>query len=301
MRHLRENLLLRFSVFGFGIMAVTAVAILAKTTAGTVGAGLIMLYLGLVFIVWQGGKAINRQQVSLNRTNEELTRSNADLEQFAYVASHDLKAPLNMIAGYSQLLADRYDGEFDSEADKYMTYTIEGSIRMGALIDDLLEYSRVGKTGEELKQTDCGAVVNVALENLRGAIEESDAVVSCDPMPTVLADSQIGQVFQNIVGNSIKYRNESPPKVHIGAERKKGEWLFGVKDNGIGIDAENSDRIFVPFQRLHADERIAGTGIGMAICKKIVERHGGRIWVESELGEGSTFYFTIPAEQANRL
>ena len=299
MRHLRENLLVQFSVFGFGIMAATAVAILLRTTTGTIGTGFIVLYIGLILIVWRGGKTISRQQVSLNMTNQELTRSNADLEQFAYVASHDLKTPLTTIAGYTQLLADRYKGEWDSEADKYMTYTIEGSIRMGALIDDLLEYSRVGKTGEELKQTDCEEVVNVAIANLRGAIEESDAAVSRDPMPTILADSQIGQVFQNIVGNAIKYRNQSPPEIHIGADKKKGEWLFWVRDNGMGIDTKHRERVFVPFQRLQTEKEIAGTGIGMAICKKIVEHHGGRIWVESELGKGSTFYFTIPAVQAD--
>ena len=301
MRHLRQNLLLQFSVFGFGIMAVTAVAILSKTTAGTIGVGLIIQYLGLIFIVWQGGKTIRRQQDSLNRTNQELTRSNADLEQFASVASHDLKSPLTMITGYTQVLADRYKGELDAEADKYMAYTIEGSIRMGALIDDLLEYSRVGKSGEEFKQTDCEEVVNVALANLRGAIEESGAVVSRDPMPTVPADSQIGRVFQNIVGNAIKYRNQSPPEIHIGAEKVKGDWLFWVRDNGIGIESEHRARIFVPFQRLETESKIAGTGIGMAICKKIVEHHGGSIWVESQLGKGSTFHFSIPAVQANSL
>ena len=224
MRILRENLLFRFSVFGFGIMALTAAVILVKTTAGTVGAGFIALYLGMVFIVWQGGRTINRQQVSLVRTNQELTRSNEDLEQFAYAASHDLRDPLTMISGYTQLLADRYKGELDSEANKYLTSAIEGSIRMGDLIDDLLAYSRVGTTGGELKQTDCKIVVTNALANLRGVIEESEAVVTCDPMPTLLAkESQIGQVFQNIVGNAIKYRNEMPPEIHIAAEKKKGE------------------------------------------------------------------------------
>ena len=198
-------------------MTITAVVILVKTSAGPVGAGFIIIYLGLVFVVWQGGRTRNKRQVSLTRTNQELARSNADLEQFAYAASHDLRVdPLTMITGYTQLLADRYKGQLDTEADKYLTHGVDGSVRMGALIDDLLEYPHIGTTEDAHKETGFNAVVKNATANLTGVIKGSDAAVTCDNRPTGMAnESQIVQVFQNIIGNAIKYRNESAPEIHI--------------------------------------------------------------------------------------
>ena len=186
-------------------------------------------------------------------------------------------------------------GRLDANADEFIAYAVDGANRMQRLINDLLAYSRVGTRGKEFEPTDCTAVFDQALANLKVAIEESGAVVTRDPLPTVMADKlQIGQLFQNLIGNAIKYHGDEPPRVHVSAEQKGNEWVFSVRDNGIGIDPQYAERIFVIFQRLHTREEYPGTGIGLAICKKIVERHGGRIWVESQLGSGATFYFTIP-------
>ena len=201
-----------------------------------------------------------------------------------------------MVTSYTQLLAKRYQGRLDSDADEFISYAVDGGARMQMLISDLLEYSRVDTRSREFEPTDCEVVVDGVLNNLRGAIEESDAVVTHDPLPTVRADaSQLGQLLQNLIGNAVKYRNERTPEVHIGAEQEDGDWRFSVRDNGIGIDPQYHDRIFAIFQRLHTKGEYPGTGIGLAICKKIVERHGGRIWVESEPGESATFNLTIPA------
>jgi len=228
----------------------------------------------------------------------ELERSNAELEQFAHVASHDLKEPLRMVASYLELLQRRYKGRLDDDADDFIHFAVDGALRMRNLMDGLLALSQVGTHGRPFGPTDCEAVVDKAVNDLAVAIAESGAVITRDPLPTVLGDAgQLEQLFQNLVSHAIKFRGEEKPRVHITARRKKTEWLFSVRDNGIGIDSKYSERIFVVFQRLHAREERSGTGIGLAISKKIVERHGGRIWIESRPGEGATFYFTIPRKE----
>ena len=230
---------------------------------------------------------------------EALARSNTELEQFAYVASHDLQEPLRMVTGYVQMLARRYKGQLDADADDFIAFAVDGAQRMSVLINDLLSYSRVTTRGKDFVPTDCEAIMENVLADFQLAIEESGAVVTHDPLPTILADDvQMGRVVQNLVGNAIKYHGDEPPRVHVSAERQGEEWRFGIRDNGIGIAPEHRERIFIIFQRLHARDEYAGTGIGLAICKKTVERHGGRIWVESEPGQGSTFYFTVPIREA---
>ena len=238
-----------------------------------------------------------RGEEALVRQAEDLARSNKELEQFAYVATHDLQEPVRTVRSYTQLLAKRYQGKLDSEADEFLEYAADGASRMGILINDLLAYSRVGSEGKDFEPTDCDSVLASTLANLQATIQESGGAVTHEPLPTVQADSsQLGQVFQNIIGNALKYRNEEPPRVHISARRQDGYWVFSVRDNGIGIEPKYAERIFTIFQRLHTREQYSGTGIGLAVCKKIVERHGGRIWVESEQAKGATFYFNIPVK-----
>jgi PAS domain S-box-containing protein len=237
-----------------------------------------------------------RAEEGLRQTMAELARSNAELEQFAYVASHDLQEPLRAVASTIQLLQKRYTGRLDDRADEFIKHAVEGATRMQTLIHDLLAFSQVGTQGQPAQPTDSTAALTRALANLAVVIRESGAVISHDPLPTVKADAgQLVQLFQNLIGNAIKFRSDKAPAIHIGAERQKGDWLFIVRDNGIGIEAQYFERIFVVFQRLHTRREYQGTGIGLAICKKIVDRHGGRIWVESEAGQGSSFYFTLPA------
>jgi PAS domain S-box-containing protein len=232
----------------------------------------------------------------LQELAENLKRSNQELEQFAYVASHDLQEPLRAVTSYTQLLSQRYQGNLDAKADKWVAYIVDGATRMQQLIIDLLAYSRVGTKGKEFKLTDGKAVVRQTLANLQVAIAEKGAAVTHDPLPAIMADAgQLVQLLQNLVGNAIKFCGSDVPHVHISAVQKDADWVFAVRDNGIGISPEYAERIFLIFQRLHSRREYAGTGIGLAICKRIVERHGGRIWVESQLGEGATFYFTIPA------
>jgi len=235
-------------------------------------------------------------RAALERKAQELARSNADLEQFAYVASHDLQEPLRTVASFAQLLQKRYRGKLDASADDFIHYIVDGATRMQGLIIDLLAYSRVGRSGKEFVPTNCTAVFDQAVTNLQVAVAECGAVVTHDPLPTVQTDgTQLVQLFQNLIGNSIKFRDTQTPRVHVAAERKASEWVFSVKDNGKGIDPQYAGRIFEVFQRLHTRTEYPGSGIGLSISKKIVERHGGRIWVESQLNQGATFFFTLPA------
>jgi signal transduction histidine kinase len=226
----------------------------------------------------------------------ELARSNRELEQFAYLTSHDLQAPLRSIIGFLALLSRRYKGKLDAEADEFIKFTVEGAERMQHLINDILTLSQVGTRGNPIDWVDSREPLANALDNLQVEMEESRAEVTFDKLPVITADrNQLAQLFQNLIGNAIKYRKaEEPPRIHIVAEVKEVEWEFRVSDNGIGFDPQYAERIFQIFQRLHTVREYTGTGIGLAICKKIVERHGGRIWVESEPGKGSTFFFTLP-------
>jgi signal transduction histidine kinase/CHASE3 domain sensor protein len=232
---------------------------------------------------------------ALNERARDLARSNAELEQFAYVASHDLQEPLRAVVSYLQLLERRYKGQLDERADKYIGYAVDGARRMQALINDLLTYSRAGRRGDHHADVNLETLLDRVTRSLEIGIQESGAVISHDPLPTVVGDPVgLGQLLQNLVGNAIKFHAEEPPRVHIAAERQERAWLLSVRDNGIGIAPEYQERIFVLFQRLHGRDEYTGTGIGLAICRKIVEQHGGRLWVESTPGGGSTFLFTIP-------
>ena len=260
-----------------------------------------------------------RAEQERERLLAELQRSNKELEQFASAASHDLQEPLRVISGFAQLIEKRYKGKLDEDGDTFMDHIVEGSVRMQLLISDLLGYSRVTTRGRPFGPVDCNEVLQKALANLQTAVDEAGAVITADPLPVFPADEmQLVRLFQNLLGNAVKYRKkEEPPRVHVAvkpiaecgvrnaecgikseirnlkSEIKKG-WLFSVRDNGIGIEARSFERIFEIFQRLHSRGDYPGTGIGLAICKKIVERHGGCIWVESELGKGSTFFFILP-------
>jgi PAS domain S-box-containing protein len=236
-----------------------------------------------------------RVEDKLRAVAAELERSNKDLEQFAAIVSHDLQEPLRMVASYTQLLAERYEGRLDEKAKKYVAYVVDGAIRMQQLINDLMIYSRIGTHGTTMENKDSHSILGDAIRNLDSAIVESNAIITNDELPTVRFDTtQLIQVFQNLLANAIKFRGEDLPCVHVSARDDSDAWIFSIRDNGIGIDRKYEDRIFVVFQRLHTPRLYPGTGIGLAVCKRIVERHGGRIWFESEPGKGSTFFFTIP-------
>ncbi|MBI5249804.1 MAG: HAMP domain-containing protein [Desulfomonile tiedjei] len=229
------------------------------------------------------------------RAEQDLIRSNVDLEQFAYVASHDLQEPLRNVAGSLQLLEKKYKDKLDADAHRYIQYAVEGAVRMNALIQDLLTFSRVGTRGKPPQPTDCAQILDQALKNLKTRISQAAATITHGPLPTIFSDdTQLLQVFQNLIANAIKFRSDKPPKVHVSAIKDDHGWIFSVEDNGIGIESRHLDRIFEIFQRLHKQTEYDGTGIGLAITKKIVERHRGRIWVESEVGVGTTFHFKIP-------
>jgi PAS domain S-box-containing protein len=250
----------------------------------------------------QHEQALARQTERLSEYANELEHSNIELEQFAYVASHDLQEPLRMVASYCQLLQRRYKGKLDANADEFIGFAVEGANRMQQLINDLLAYSRVGRRGQPFAAVNAADAVQAALSNLEAAIRESGATIEVDEMPVAAADlTQLTQLFQNLIGNAIKFRGDHPVRVRVTADRDGEMWRFVVEDNGIGIDPAYADRIFLIFQRLHERGKYSGTGIGLAICKKVVERHGGRIWVESAAGAGSRFYFTLRGIRAEGL
>ena len=236
-----------------------------------------------------------RIEEELQQTLEELKRSNSELEQFAYVASHDLQEPLRMVSSYMQMLERRYKGSLDADADEFIGFAVDGAQRMQRLINDLLAYSRVGRRGQPFALTSCEGVLVQALDNLQVAVRESKAKITHDPLPEVVADeAQLVELFQNLIGNAVKFHGKKAPRVHVSVDTHETEWVFAVRDDGIGIDPQYAERIFIIFQRLHDRNHYAGTGIGLAICKKIVQRHGGLIWVESQPGKGATFFFTLP-------
>jgi len=237
-----------------------------------------------------------KAEKELMKSLEDAERSNKDLEQFAYSASHDLQEPLRMVASYTQLLEKRYKDNLDDDAKDFIKYAVSGATRMQQLIDGLLSYSRIQTRGNPFQPTDCNSVVKQAISNLQIRIGEIHAIIESDDLPTVNADEiQLVRLFQNLVSNALKFQRNEIPRIQISASRQGNKWMFSLSDNGIGIDSNNKDRIFVIFQRLHGEEEYPGTGMGLAICKRIVERHGGQIWVDSDLGQGSAFYFTIPA------
>ncbi len=238
-----------------------------------------------------------QMQEDLGRKMDELARSNADLEQFAYVASHDLQEPLRMVTAYTQLLAERYRGKLDDNADKFLGYATEGAQRMQVLIQDLLAFSRVGRNGFTRSNVDSNAVMKEVLQALAPAIQESGAVVTGAELPPVWADrTQLAQIFQNLIGNALKFRGKQAPVISVEVEKAGPLWQFTINDNGIGIAPEYAENIFVVFQRLHARTEYPGNGIGLAICKKIIEHNGGKIWVEPQASSGSSFKFTIPGQ-----
>ncbi len=240
-----------------------------------------------------------RAQEELRRTAADLARSNADLERFAYVASHDLQEPLRLLMGYLKLLDKRYGDKLEPDGNEFLRYAVDGAVRMRNQIKDLLSYSRVGFNEPKLKRVDCAEAVERALLNLKLMVDENKARVTWDELPEVEADeAQLVLLFQNLLGNALKFRSEEPPEVHVGARNGGGKWVITVTDNGIGVDPRYSERVFGVFERLHTLDDYPGTGIGLAICKRIVERHGGRIGIEPTEGPGSTFFFTLPAEQA---
>ena len=247
-------------------------------------------------------KKVTASRDELNKIMLELERSNKELQQFAYVASHDLQEPLRMVASFTQLLERRYQDKLDSDAKEFIHFAVDGAGRMQKLIDDLLVYSQVGSQKTPFEPTDCNFLLDQVTANLRVAIDEDHAILTRDDLPIVDCNaSQMTQLFQNLISNAIKFRGKQPPRIHISAERKGNEWLFSIKDNGIGIDPQYKEKIFKIFQRLHSRDEYPGTGIGLALCKKIVEYHGGTFWVESDIGKGATFYFTLPVKGDEKL
>jgi PAS domain S-box-containing protein len=258
--------------------------------------------LSRIFVSALPTEELRHAEQVMGRLVRDLERARQDMEQFAYVASHDLQEPLRMVSSYLQLIERRYKGRLDGDADDFINFAVDGARRMQQLISDLLTYSRIGTRGKPFGPTDFNAVLDDVLEQLKELLETAHAKVTRDPLPTLIADAtQLEQLFQHLIGNAVKFRGDRRPRIHVGAREVDGEWVFSVRDNGIGIDGGYAERIFVIFQRLHGRDEFSGTGMGLAICKRIVERRGGRIWVESQPGNGATFYFTMPQRGANRI
>jgi len=254
--------------------------------------GISLIVVGLVVSFLS--EHISRREIEFNEITEDLRRSNEDLQQFAYVASHDLQEPLRAIVSFSQLLEDKYRGKIDKDGKEFIHFITDGAKKMNTLIKDLLSYSRITTHAKPSKLNNLENILKDALFNLQESIKESYAVITYDKMPTLKVDkTQFTQLFQNLLSNAIKFRRQEPPRIHIGVNKVNDEWLFSVKDNGIGIESKFFDKLFNIFYRLHTKEEYPGTGIGLPICKKIVQRYGGKIWVESEIEKGSTFFFTI--------
>jgi light-regulated signal transduction histidine kinase (bacteriophytochrome) len=266
--------------------------VLARSVPILADDGSILQYIGTCIDITDRKRA---EEALLNLV-DELRRSNQELERFAYITSHDLQEPLRQVSSFTQLLRDRHGAGLGGRAAEYMKYIVEGATRMSDLVQDLLTYSRVGSREARHQPVPCQAAMEMAMANLDLSIAEAKAQVTHDELPTVMAEpTQLAQLFQNLIGNAVKFRREGlAPAVHVGARRDGANWLLWVKDNGIGIDPQFHEKVFLVFQRLHGRAKYAGTGIGLAICKRIVEQHGGRIWVESKPGEGATFYFTLP-------
>ena len=252
----------------------------------------------VLHVIYRDITRYKQSEARLKRMVDELSRSNRELEQFAYVASHDLQEPLRMVASFAQLLTKRYHGQLDSDADEFIDYIVDGATRMQSLINGLLKFSRVGTQGKEFTPTDVNVVVEEVIRNLQISIQETGAKITYGELPKITADtSQLIQLFQNLVANAIKFHSDASPQIRIEAYHRDRQWVFSIHDNGIGIEEEYLDRIFQIFQRLHRREQYDGTGIGLAICKRIAERHGGRIWVDSVPNLGSSFHFSIPDKE----
>lgn len=287
----------------FGFLAFLGERAGLYSTAYAIAIMMILTIVFLTFMAWNSMKTINKADAERQKAKEdlksminELKRSNEELQQFAYITSHDLQEPLRTIASFTQLLEHRYRDELDSDADEYIDFIVDAAVRMKEMIQGLLDYSRIDTQGGEFKPTNLEKVLSIVLSNLNAAIKENNAVITHDPLPTVKVDErQFIQLFQNLISNAVKFREEDePPKIHISAMKNDDEYVFSVSDKGIGMETQYTDHIFEIFKRLHTIEEYKGTGIGLAVVKRIIDRHGGRIWVESELGKGSTFYFTVP-------
>lgn len=256
---------------------------------------LVLKYKQSLEVIRRHADALDQANTELKNQSMELKRSNEELEQFACMVSHDLHEPLRTVSSYIQLLDKRYKDKIDHDASDFISHAVDGTNRMQWLINDLLKYSRIQSFENAFEETICSDILGQVKNNLQIAIEKSSALITNDMLPTINANpAQIMQLFQNLLDNAIKFAGELPPRVHVSADKKGNEWIFSVNDKGIGIDPQFNERIFLIFKRLHGRDRYPGTGIGLAVCKRIVERHGGRIWVESESGNGTTFYFTIP-------
>ena len=294
----RKGLIVPFGLFiGLLIIHVTRHAdFIEAYLFNDVSRGTILILVSLVIAFLS--EQISKRELELNNIIEDLKRSNEDLQQFAYVASHDLQEPLRAIISFSQLLEEKYHDKLDQDGKEYIYFITDGAKKMNILIKDLLSYSRITTQANPLEWLDLEPILNDAVFNLQEAIKESGAIITYDPLPTLKVDrTQFLQLFQNFLSNAIKFRGEDPPKIHIGVKRLSNKWVFSIKDNGIGIDPKYHDRLYNIFYRLHTKEEYPGTGIGLPICKKIVQRYGGEVWVESDLGKGSTFYFTIKAKK----